>query len=60
MSVSDDIVLLLERDTRADTNDSVVFGANATFLRVSGYTDAQILGRAVSDLFLTERATRRP
>ena len=54
MGISDDIVLLLECDGRADTKNAIVIGVNEAFRRASGYRDAQILGRALTDLFVSE------
>jgi PAS domain S-box-containing protein len=51
MNNSDDIVLVLERGTGAQANDAVIIGANDAFRRASGYSNEQILDRAVADLF---------
>jgi len=50
MDKSDDIVLLLERDPGAETNDAIVIGANDAFRRASGYSNDR-LGCRVADLF---------
>lgn len=52
MSNSDDIVLVLERGTGVRANDAVVIGANDAFRRASGFTNDQVVGRAVAELFL--------
>jgi PAS domain S-box-containing protein len=51
MSNSDDLVLLLERDTAAQGDDAAVIAANAAFRRASGYAHDQVLGRKVQQLF---------
>jgi PAS domain S-box-containing protein len=51
MSNSDDLVLLLERDIAAPDDAAVVIAANAAFRRASGYTNDQVLGRSVRELF---------
>ncbi|MGD0104075.1 MAG: PAS domain-containing protein [Rhodopila sp.] len=55
MSNSDDIVLLLERDASAETNDAVVIGVNGAFRRASGYSNDQVTGRPVADLITTAK-----
>jgi PAS domain S-box-containing protein len=51
MSNSDDLVLLLEYDRAAETNEAVVIGANDAFRRASGFAGDQLLGRALEALF---------
>jgi PAS domain S-box-containing protein len=48
---SDDIVLLLESDAFARTAGAVVISANGAFLRASGFSDEQVVGRHTSELF---------
>jgi PAS domain S-box-containing protein len=48
---SDDIVLLLESDGGAEPAGAVIIGANGAFLRASGYSDDQLLGRPATGLF---------
>jgi PAS domain S-box-containing protein len=50
MSNSDDLVLLLERDA-AQADDAVAIAANTAFRRAAGYSNDQLLGRTVTDLF---------
>ena len=50
MSNSDDLVLLLERDG-VQADDAVAIAANGAFRRASGYTNDQLVGRTVIDLF---------
>ena len=50
MSNSDDLVLLLERDG-VQSDDAVAIAANGAFRRASGYTNDQLVGRTVVDLF---------
>ena len=51
MSNSDDIVLVLERDEHAVAADVVIIAANEAFHRASGYSDDNLLGRSVAELF---------
>ena len=51
MDQSDDIVLLVECDSTASPTDAVVVAANSAFRRASGFTDKQVLGRQVAELF---------
>lgn len=51
MDRSDDIVLLVECDSTASPTDAVVVAANSAFRRASGFTDKQVLGRQVAELF---------
>jgi PAS domain S-box-containing protein len=51
MSSSDDLVLLLERDGGRDRNDTVVIGCNDAFRRASGFSNEQLIGRPVANLF---------
>lgn len=52
MSNSDDLVLLLERDS--NTSPGVIIGCNQAFRKASGYSNEQLLGRLVTDLFPEE------
>ena len=52
MSDSDDLVLLLER--ASSTGPGVIIGCNQAFRRASGYSNEQLLGRAVTDFFPEE------
>ena len=58
MSQSDDIVLLLERETGPAAKNAVVIGANETFRRTSGFVNDQVLGRTVTELFPVEAEVR--
>jgi PAS domain S-box-containing protein len=51
MSNSDDIVLVLERDTGVEADDAVIIGANDAFRRASGHSNDHLLGRMVADMF---------
>jgi PAS domain S-box-containing protein len=52
MSNSDDLVLLLERDS--DTSSGVIIGCNQAFRKASGYSNEQLLGLSVTGLFPEE------
>jgi PAS domain S-box-containing protein len=51
MDQSDDIVLLLDSDAGAATTDVVIIGANGAFRRASGFSEDQVRGRPVAELF---------
>jgi len=51
MDRTDDIVLLLETDGDDASSDAVIVGINGAFRRASGFTDAQVIGRPVAELF---------
>jgi PAS domain S-box-containing protein len=51
MSNSDDIVMVLERDTGGQDDDARIIGVNDAFRRASGYSSEQLLGRAVAGMF---------
>jgi PAS domain S-box-containing protein len=51
MTLSDDVIILMERMDGAPTADTLIIGANDAFRRASGYSNDQILGRKVTDLF---------
>jgi PAS domain S-box-containing protein len=50
MDHSDNMVLLLEKDSNDLNTEAVITGANDAFLRASGYHEGQIRGRSLSDL----------
>jgi PAS domain S-box-containing protein len=50
MSNSDDLLLLLEREA-ATADDAVAIAANGAFRRASGYSNDQLVGRSVAELF---------
>jgi PAS domain S-box-containing protein len=54
MAGSDNIVMTIERDSRAETNDAIIVAVNAAFRRASEFADDQILGRPVGYLFPVE------
>jgi PAS domain S-box-containing protein len=54
MDSSDDIVLVVERDNTVKTSDAKIVATNAAFRRASGYSDDQILGHAVMEVFPDE------
>ena len=51
MTLSDDVIILMERVDGAPTADALIIGANDAFRRASGYSNDRILGRKVTDLF---------
>lgn len=51
MSGSDDIVVLVETGIVGTTDNAIIIGTNGAFRRASGYSDDQLVGRAVIDLF---------
>jgi PAS domain S-box-containing protein len=53
MDRSDNIVLLLETKIADKNTDAVVAAANDAFLRASGYSEGQLLGRPFSDFLPT-------
>ncbi|MEA2775651.1 MAG: hypothetical protein QOF90_1057 [Acetobacteraceae bacterium] len=54
MASSDDIVLVVERDNSIKTSDARIAATNAAFRRASGYSEDQIVGHLVMDVFPDE------
>ena len=48
---SDDIILVLEAGTAESGDDTIVIAINGAFRRASGYSDDQIVGNPVVNLF---------
>jgi PAS domain S-box-containing protein len=51
MAQSDDVIILMERLDGPPTADALIIGPNDAFRRASGYSDDQLLGRKMTDLF---------